>query len=160
MIAASMHWLALVLGLAALVASVAALMARSLFAMCMCIAAAGALATGVLLALRAGDAGLVVALFSAAWAPILLLGTILLSVRSVKPMRGAPWFSLAAAGAAGTAIMWVVPDLTPAAAQASGGEGAVGPWLAPLLLVAAAACVGLLGYGERGALQRQENPPP
>jgi len=34
--------------------------------------------------------------------------------------------------------------------------GAVGFWLAPLLLVAAAACVGVLGYGERGALQRRE----
>ncbi|MEJ0060493.1 MAG: hypothetical protein WDM79_13370 [Terricaulis sp.] len=56
------------------------------------------------------------------------------------------------------AVLWILPDLgapTPARV-ALAAEHALAPWLAPLLLVLAAACVGLLGFGERGALERHE----
>src|SRR5262249_38645826 len=81
------HLLALVLTCGAGVVAVGALTARSLFALCMYVAAAAALATGAALALGAGDAGLGLALFAAAWAPVLLLAAMLLSGRTVKPTR-------------------------------------------------------------------------
>jgi hypothetical protein len=156
-LATSLHWMALALAVAALFVGVGALLARSLFAMCMYVAGAGALAASALVALGAGDAALAVALSGAAWAPLLLLAAMLLSSRAAKPMRrGAPWFSLIAGIAAAAAVMFVVPDIGAAAVRRDGGESALGPWLAPLLLAAAAACVGMLGYGERGALQRHE----
>jgi hypothetical protein len=149
-----LHLLALALTCGAVVVAIGALTARSLFALCMYVAAAAALAAGAALALGAGDAGLGLALFAAAWAPVLLLAAMLLSARTVKPTRrGAPWFSLVAACLAGAGVFFAVPDLGPAPIFAAPPGGGLGMWLAPALLAAAAACVGLLGYGERGALQ-------
>ena len=68
---AALHWLALGFACAAFVVGVAALMARSLFAMCMYLAATGVLAAAAVLGLRAGDAALAVVLFAAALAPVL-----------------------------------------------------------------------------------------
>lgn len=136
----------------------AALTARSLFALCMHLAAFGALIAAALLSLGAGEAGLGAALVIAAWAPLLLLGAMLLSARAAKTLRkGAPWASLAAAALAGGVLLLALPDLKAPAAAASGdAPGAIGFWLAPLVLVAGATCVGLLGFGERGALRGSE----
>ena len=60
-----------------------------------------------------------------------------------------------ASALAGGAILLAAPDLGSAPRPTNPEPVALGFWLAPLLLVAAAACVGLLGYGERGALQRR-----
>ncbi len=157
---AGLQWLALAFLCATAVTAVAALMARSLVAMCMYLAAAGVLAAAAMLALGAGDGALTLALFLAAWAPLLLLAAMLLTARATRAKRrGWPWFSLSAAIAAAAGVLFAVPDLGGAAAPAAANPGAIGAWLAPLLLAAAAACVGMLGYGERGALQHAGSEP-
>lgn len=156
---AALHWLALGFACAALVVGVAALMARSLFAMCMYLAATSVLVAAATLALGAGDAALTLALFAAAWAPLLLLAAMLLTARAARgKRRGGPWFSLTAAVLAAAAMLFAVPDIGAPSAPAAIDVGAMSAWLAPLLLAAAAACVGLLGYGERGALQDHSEP--
>ena len=151
---AALHWLALGFACAAFVVGVAALMARSLFAMCMYLAATGVLAAAAVLGLRAGDAALAVVLFAAALAPVLLLAAVLLTARAAKgKRRSGAWFSLTAAALAAAAMLFAVPDIGAPSAPAAIDLGAMSAWLAPLVLATTAACVGLLGYGERGALQ-------
>lgn len=154
MIELAPHVFALLLLCAAFAAAFAALTARALFAMCMHLAAFGALITATLLALGEGDGALSAALVIGAWTPLLLLAGMLLSARAAKAInKGAPWPSLLAAVFAGGAILIAAPDIGPAPVAASAAPlGGIGFWLAPLLLVVGAACVGLLGYGERGAL--------
>lgn len=148
---------ALALIVAVIAAAFAALSARSLLALCLALAAAGAMAAAALLALGAGDAALATAIVVAAWGPVLLLGAVLLSVRSAKSFgSSAPWLSLLAAALAGGAIVFAVPDFGPPMPRTQAAPDAIGFWLAPLLLVVGAGCVGILGYGERGALQRRE----
>lgn len=152
------QYVALALAVATLLVGFAALTARSLFVMCMYLAAAGALGAAAVLAIGAGDAALAVALFAAVWAPLLLLAGMLLSARAAKSVRrGLPWASLAAGAMAAGVVLVAAPELgqAPVSVAYAGGLGA---WLAPLLFVAAAVCVGLLGYGERGALQRHAEP--
>ncbi len=150
---------ALVLVAATLAAAFAALTARSLLALCLCLAAVGALAAAVLLALGAGDAALTMAIVVAAWAPVLLIGAVLLSARSAKSFgAGAPWLSMLAAALAGGAIAFAAPDVGPALARAQAAPDAIGFWLAPLLLVVGVGCYGVLGFGERGALDRRAEP--
>jgi hypothetical protein len=150
--------LALVLVVTALATALGAIMSRSLLAMCAYIAAAGALAAAAALLLRSGEGALALALFAAAWAPVLVLSGVSLSARSAKPVRSRTWLSVLAV--AGTSLIILAPLLAaPAAAPATaqgGGEATpgLGFWAAPLILVAAAGCVGLLGYGERGAFGR------
>jgi hypothetical protein len=94
--------------------------------------------------------------------PFLVLGALLLSARAAKPRRGArPWLSIVAACAVAGAVLWTLPDLgAPSPARiALIAEHPLAPWLAPLLLVLAAVCVGLLGFGERGALERPPQGP-
>jgi hypothetical protein len=154
---AGMDWLALALACAALAVATGAMLARSLFAMCMHLGAAGALTAAAVLGLGAGDVALPLALFAGAWAPVLLLAAMLLSARATRAARRrAPWFSILAAAAAGAGLWFIVPDLGPTAAPPpSAPHSALGAWLAPLILASAGACVGLLGYGERGAFQRR-----
>lgn len=148
---------ALALIVATIAAALAALSARSLLALCLSLAAAGALATAALLAMGAGDAALVTSIVIAAWGPVLLLAAVLLSARSAKSFgAGAPWLSILAAALAGGAILFAAPDVGPAlAARTQGTPYAIGFWLAPLLLVAGIGVVGILGYGERGALHNR-----
>lgn len=150
------HGLALALTIGAAAAVIGALTARSLYAMCVQLIAAGACIAASMLTLGAGDGALAQALLGVALAPVVLLATMLLSARAAKPRRtGVPWLTFVAAAAAAVAILWMTPELgraAPAAAQTQ--AGALAPWLAMLVFVAAATCVGLLGYGERGALQR------
>lgn len=149
--------LALVLLVAAIAAALEAIMARSLLAMCGHLAAAGALVGVVVLLLGGGDGALAAALFAIVWAPITLLGAVLLSTRSAKPGRsGRVWLTLLAAIVAAGALMWPLAELPAAApSETETATRGLGFWLAPILLAAAAACVGLLGYGERGALGRK-----
>jgi uncharacterized MnhB-related membrane protein len=150
-------WIALALMLGVIAAALGAASARSLYAMSMYLTAAGALAAAALLAHGAGDAALAQALVGIGLAPFLVLAALLLSSRAAKPRRGGrPWLSIVAACAVAGAVLWTLPDLgAPAPARiALVADHPLAPWLAPLLLVLAAACVGLLGYGERGALER------
>lgn len=147
--------LALVLLLAAVAAALEAIMARSLLAMCGHLTAAGALTATVVLLLRGGEGALAAALFATAWAPITLLGALLLSTRSAKASRRA-WLSVLAAAVAAGALIWPLAELPPGGPpQGAEATAGLGFWIAPIVLAAAAACAGLLGYGERGAFGRR-----
>lgn len=153
----AMQWTALGLSGAVLSAAFAAATARSLFLMHMFLLVAGALAAAALLALGAADAALGQALFGAGLAPVFVLAAMLLSARTAKPRRGGrSWLTIAAAIAAAGAVLWASSELAiaPPARVSSAAESGVSPWFAPLVFVAVAACVGLLGFGERGALER------
>lgn len=147
------HVLALVLMGLAIAAAVGALMARSLVAMVLCVAAVGALSASALLALGAGDAALAQALFAFALAPVILLAALLLSARAAKARRSVPLLTIGAAVAAGVAVLWATADMGPAPAAVPAPDGALAPWLAPLVFVAVVSGFGLLAYGERGALE-------
>lgn len=151
------HILALIFLAGALACALAAAMSRSLFAMCMSLASAHACAAVALLALDASDAALTVALFGAGLAPVLILAGVLLSARASKAYKRGPVLVAAVtAAAAGVAIVWASPELQAVAAPVAISHGAVGPWIAVLLFVAAIGCVGLLGYGERGSFEPVE----
>lgn len=147
------QWLALVLIAFAGVAAFGALAARSAFAMILYFSVTAAFAAVAVAAMGAGAASLAVALVGVAIAPFLLMGAALLSARASK--RSAfPWLSAALGAAALAPIGLAVADLRGVASPAqTGGISAL--WLALIVFVVAAACVGLLGYGERGILQRR-----
>jgi uncharacterized MnhB-related membrane protein len=153
LVAQLLPWFAIVL--LALVAALALtlLTARSLFMVCVLSAALSGLAAVALLALGRGEAAIALALVGAGVAPILLMGGVLLSARTVKPRRrGAPWLSTLAAALAAAAVLWAAPDIaaSPPIAAAPGGAGLA---LAALIFVAIAGCAAMLGYGERGVLE-------
>lgn len=156
MLTQAAHWLALVLTVGAIAGALGAVTARSLYAMCVYLVVAGACAAASVLALGAADAALAQVLVGVAFTPVVLLAVMLLSARATKPRQGArPWWALLAAVATAAAVFWAMPELGPATpVVAAATEGAVAPWLTALIFVAVASCVGLLGYGERGALQR------
>lgn len=148
----ALPWSAVIAILLGAAAAIAVLGARSLFSMCIALAALSACAAGALLALGQPDGALAFALLGAGIAPIVLLGGVLLSNRAVKPrVRGAPWISIGAAVFAGAAMLWAAPTLDLGAAIAA-PRGGLPIALAALVFAAIAACVGLLGYGERGVL--------
>jgi hypothetical protein len=147
------HWLALALMAAAIAAACGAAMSRSLFSVVMFVAVASALASAALLALSAAQAALDAALLGVGLAPMVLLAALLLSTRTTKSRRaGRPWLTLVAACAAGAAMLAAAPEFE-ASAPVAGPAGSVTLWLAQLAAVAVFACVGLLGFGERGALE-------
>lgn len=153
----AVDWLALGFTFGVIAAALGAVTARSLFAMCMFIAAAGAMAAAALLARGAGDAGLGIALLLGGLTPFLLLAALLLSTRAAKPRRrGRPWITIAAACFAAGAVLWALPDLgAPAPARiALTGASPITLWLTLLAFAGFAGCAGLLGFGERGALER------
>ena len=153
---AALPWLALALMGVAIACAIGALAARSLFVTCMHVLTAGVSVAAAVLLLRAGDGGLALALFAGAWAPVLLMAATLLSARATKATRGRlPWLSILGAAAAAAAVWWPLIELSAAApaAPAHGLDG-LSFWLAPVVLVVAAGCVGVLGYGERGAFTR------
>jgi hypothetical protein len=146
-------WFAVVLiGLCAAL-SIGVLTARSLFAMVMRLAALAAVGAAALLALGQGEAALTLALVGAGVAPTLLFGGILLSARAAKPRKHKPWFSLIAVAVCAGALLWAARDLAVAPPPVI-GAGPVVLWLGVLVLVSAAGCAALLGYGERGVLER------
>lgn len=157
---AALHWIALGLMGAGIVAAMGAIVARSLFAMCMHLLAAGGCIAVMVLVLGAPESALGLALFAAAWAPVLVLAAMLLSARASKGARhGLPWLSLLGAACVLAAIWWPLLLLEPVVAAAPFTPTGAGLWLAPLLLVTAVVAVGLLGYGERGALEHDGGAP-
>jgi hypothetical protein len=131
-------------------------MARSLFVMSVAVAAMSAVGAAAMLALGYGAAGVALALFGAALAPVLLLAGVLLSARAAKPpVRRTPWLTLACGVFAAGAILWSAPEFAAASRPLYAPTGSHALWLAALVFVAAAACAGLLGYGERGVLERR-----
>ncbi len=154
---AALPWLALALMVVAIASAIGALAARSLFVACMHVLTVGVSVAAAALLLRGGDGGLALALFATAWAPVLLMAAMLLSARASKSARlRLPWLSVLGAAVAAGAIWWPLLELS-AAAPVTPADALKGLsfWLAPVLLVTGAACVGVLGYGERGALTRR-----
>jgi uncharacterized MnhB-related membrane protein len=143
-------WIAAALIFLTLAAALAVLTARSLFSVGIGIAAMCACAAGALLALGYGDGALAFALFGAGLAPVLLLGGVLLSSRAARPRaRRLPWLTIAAAVVAGGTMLWASPALVAEQPIASSRDG-IPLGLVALVFVSVAACVALLGYGERG----------
>lgn len=147
-------WLALALIGVAIAASIGAIAARSLFVTCMHLVAAGVSAAAATMLVRSGDGALAFAFFAAAWAPVLLLAAMLLSTRSAKsPRRGLPWASVLGVTLAALALWYPLLELRGVApAQAAEPVAALSFWLAPLAFAAVVACIGGLGFGERGVL--------
>jgi hypothetical protein len=71
--------------------------------------------------------------------------------------RRAPLITTAAALAVVVTVVWLLPDL-PAAPRVSADDASALFFTAPLLLAAVAAAIGLLGFGERGALEKFAEP--
>jgi hypothetical protein len=152
-----LDWLAVAVMLLGAGAAAAVLWARSLFSACVGLAALCACAGAALLALGFADGALVVGLLGVAIAPVLLLGGVVLSSRSVKPAaRRLPWLSILAAASAALAMMWAVPalELQQPIQEPRGGASIA---LVGLVFTAVAACVALLGYGERGVLAARKD---
>lgn len=150
---AVLPWLAVALVGVAIASAIGALVARSLFVTCMHVVTAGVCAAGATVLVRSSEGAVAFALFAAAWAPVQLLAAMLLSARSVKAQRRAwPWVSLVCAALAAGALWWPLLDLRGIAAPVAEPVMALSFWLAPLVFSAVAACLGVLGYGERGAL--------
>jgi hypothetical protein len=154
---ALLPYLALALVGVAIASAIGAVLARSLFVTCMHIVCAGVSVAAAVMLVRGGEGGLALALFAAAWAPVLLLAAMLLSGRSAKAQRvRLPWISLVGAGVTACALWWPLLELRGAAAvHTANGVSALSFWLAPIVFVAVAACLGALGYGERGALEHR-----
>lgn len=151
-------WLAVALLGVAIAAAIGAFLARSLFVTCLNVTVSGVAVAAAVLLMRADDGGIALALFAAAWAPVLLMAAMLLSVRAAKAQqpRRFPWLSLVGAVVAGVAIWWPLVELARAAPVEIQNELAgLSFWLAPLVLVAGVACVGVLGFGERGSLRQR-----
>ncbi|MBL8545603.1 MAG: hypothetical protein JNL81_04020 [Hyphomonadaceae bacterium] len=155
----ALPWLALALLAVAIASAIGAVAARAMFVTVMHLVTAGVSVAAAVLVLQAGQGGLALALFAAAWAPVLLLAVTLLSARSARASRrGLPLFSLAGALGAAIAIWWPLVELASVAPTGIAHQfQGLAFWLAPVVFVAGAGCVGVLGYGERGALTRGPN---
>lgn len=147
-----MPWMAVGASALGLFAALAVLTSRSLFSASVGLAATCACVAVALAALGQGEGALALVLFGAGVAPVVLLGGVLLTNRAARPRkRGAPWLSVAAAAVAAVAMLWAAPSLGVSNAIAPPRGGSLLAVVA-LLFVAIAACVALLGYGERGVL--------
>jgi len=151
-------WLAVILALGAGVLAVAMLRSRSLFVTAAALAAMTALAAGVLVLLGGGDGAVALAAFGVGVAPLLLLGGVLLSARTAKGGRGGWIVHGVAIGAAVAAAAMIAPEWSPRL-SVEAAQAPAGLWLGVLVFVAACVCVALLGYGERGVLQRRQRRP-
>lgn len=146
--------LALLLLVAALISALAALRARSLMAMLLQLAGAGALGAALIAISAAPDGGLAAALVFAALGPVLLMASMLLTAPTASKAR-TPWLTLAAASALGVTLCASMLDLGPriAADAFAANFDAASFWAAPVIAAAALSSLALLGFGERGALR-------
>ena len=146
----------LVLSGVALALAVAALRARALFVASVCGGLIAATASAALLAGGAVLPAVGLTLFGAALLLIWILGGMLLSANSVKTTRrGAPWLTFVAALAAAGLIMSVAPELSATHAAPRTEPVGLSVLLAALMFVAGVVVLGLIGHGERGALERR-----
>jgi len=157
-VALAVTWLAGVLALGAGVMAVAALRARSLFVTAACVAGVVALAAAAALLLGGGDGAVAMAAFGVAFAPLVIMAGVLLTARTARTTRGGLWVSVVAVVAGLAAAAVIAPELGGAPAALL-SHAPISLWLGALVFVAAAGCVAVLGYGERGVLQRPEPEP-
>ncbi|MFT3726292.1 MAG: hypothetical protein QM759_00495 [Terricaulis sp.] len=140
----------------AIVAAFCVVTSRAHFATTVFAAGASVMTALALLCFGAGAAALAVALAGVGVVPVLMLGGVLLSGRSIRGggQTGAPRLTVIAAVLVAAALLWATQDATPLRAQAEAPLG-IGAWLAALLFATGLTCAGALGYGERGALMRR-----
>jgi hypothetical protein len=146
-----LHWLGFGFILFAVAVAIGAAMARTHFATTVLVAVVAVLVALALLCFGAGEAALAVTLLGVGMAPVLLLGGILLSTPAIRGKRRPSWLAMLAIGATSVALIWATRDAAAPQIALTPPLG-FGLWLALLVFVAALVCVGLLGYGERGAL--------
>lgn len=140
----------------ALALTLAALRARALFVASVYGGLIAATASVALLANGVVLPAVALVLFGAALLLVWMLGGMLLSANSVKATRrGAPWLTFVAALAAAALIMAVAPELAVTHAAPSAAPEGLPALLAALMFVAGLVVLGLIGYGERGALERR-----
>jgi hypothetical protein len=149
------HGLGVGLILLALVVAASVVTARTHFATIVCVVAMSMLVALALLCFGADQAALAVTLLGVGVAPLLLLGGVLLSTPAIRTKRHAPWPAMLAVAVTSLALIWATRDVAPPQAALSPPLG-LGQWLALLVFIAAIVCAGLLGYGERGALERTQ----
>ncbi|MDX2274679.1 MAG: hypothetical protein NW206_04440 [Hyphomonadaceae bacterium] len=148
-------WLALVLIAASAACAVAAATTRSLVILALSLWACAAFATTALLCLSESTGALALALFAAGLAPALLLATLSLSARAVKgPKRKLPYLTIAGGLCVIGVLIWGLPDLASAARQQRANDDAALYFLSVTVFAGIAALVGVLGFGERGALEK------
>jgi hypothetical protein len=146
----------LVLAGIALALAVAALRARALFVASVCGGLIAATASAALLANGAVLPAIALTLFGVALLLVWILGGMLLSGNSVKTFRrGAPWLTLVAALVTAGLIMAVAPELSTTHAAPRVEPNGLPALLAALMFVVGVVVLGLIGYGERGALERR-----
>ena len=138
-----------------------ALAARALFVACV----SGAIMSAVVgLALLANGAvlpaiGLLV--LGVGLFPTWLLSGMLLSTNAAKDNRGrASWLTLLAALATTAVIVAVTPELATTRNVSFPEPAGLPALLAAIMLVAGVSVIGLIGHGERGALERRERNAP
>lgn len=151
-------WLAVALALGVAVLALAMLRARSLFVTAAAVAAISALAASAVLLLGGGDGALALAAFGVGVAPLVLMGAVLLSARTAKGGRGGLIAHGMGVVAAIAAAVLIAPEWT-ARASNDAAQAPTPLWLGVLVFVAAAASVAVLGFGERGALGRNDRGP-
>lgn len=154
------QWLGVVLLAAAIIAAIGVVLARSLFALCMHVLATGLAVAAFIALVNDADAGFMAAGAVGA-AAILMICGVTLTARAVKPAHAKSVVRvLGAAGVAALLIVMAAPHVAlPAQTPHHAGALQVAVWLAPLMLTAAAACLGLLGFGERGAFEPDKTQP-
>jgi hypothetical protein len=146
---------ALVLGGVALALAAAALRARALFVAGVFASLVAATACAALLAHGAALAAVALALTGAALLLVWMLGGVLLSAASAKARRGAAWLTFLMAFAAGGLILVVAPELAATQSPHITEPRGLPALLSALMLAASLSVIGLIGYGERGALERR-----
>jgi hypothetical protein len=149
---AALSVLALALSAGALACGAGAVFARAVPAAAGFLASAAGLGATAVIVSGAEDAGLALMLVAAIWAPLLLLGVMVLSSRTMKATSGLRLLSgVAALAALGAPLAWSLTDLPPIP-RAVQMEPNLAPWLTALVFAAVVLSVSSLGYGERGAL--------
>ncbi|MEZ5996001.1 MAG: hypothetical protein R3C25_09615 [Hyphomonadaceae bacterium] len=150
---AMVQWAAAIMVLAAGAACFGLAVARSLLGATIYLFIAGAAASVAVGLLGKGAAATMLAVVACGWAIVLLLAAMLLTTRLARTSqrRSAPWATLALGIVLLGVLCFPLRELQAAMGVRETPQYFV-PWLAPLLLVAVAGCLALLGFGERGVL--------
>lgn len=148
------YGVALALAGGALAAACVAVAARSLFLASIAMAVCAALAAGALVGMGVDAPALGLALFGIGFAPTVLFSGLLLSTRVTRAKVRGAWWGLGAGALVLAALGSSVIEVAPRADAIA--PAPFSPWLALIVLAGAAACYGVLGYGERSAFDRPD----
>ena len=152
-------WLGFGFVVLALAAGAAIAASRTHFAACVLVAATSVLAGLALLCFGAGEAALALTLMGVGLGPVILLGAILLTTPAIRAKSpSSPWPVIVAVGVASVVLIWATQDAAAPRAALAQPVG-LGVWIVLLVLVTGYVCAGLLGYGERGALEQEFGEP-